>query len=83
MRQARLGPRGSLNGLRQQYLESVVPPRSAESIRDAKGWISRRMPSGCSYRPTLDQAALATVLDLAAAVPPPPWTSCGGRSWDG
>lgn len=47
--------------------ESVVPPRNAESIRDAKGWISRQMPSGRSYRPTLDQAALTAVFDLAAA----------------
>ena len=47
--------------------ESVVPPRNSEEIRDAKGWISKRMPSGRSYRPTLDQAALTALFDLAAA----------------
>lgn len=47
--------------------KSVAPPRDPESIRDAKGWISRQMPPGHSYRPTLDQAALTAVIDLAAA----------------
>lgn len=64
-----LAATGSIAGKRG-IEESVVPPRDPESNRDAKGWISRRMPSGRSYRPTLDQAALTAVFDLAAA-----WTA--------
>ena len=44
-----------------------TPPQDPESIRDAKGWLSARMPPGRSYRPTLDQAALTAVFDLEAA----------------
>ncbi len=47
--------------------DSVMSPPDVETIRDAKGWLSARMPSGRSYRPTLDQAALSARLDLNAA----------------
>ena len=46
---------------------SATPPDDPESIGDAKGWISRQMLPGQSYRPTLDQAALSAVFDLDAA----------------
>ena len=46
---------------------SITPPDDPETIRDAKGWISRHMPPGQSYRPTLDQAALSAVFDLDSA----------------
>lgn len=46
---------------------SVVPPDEPETIRDAKGWLSARMPSGRSYRETLDQAALTAIFDLDSA----------------
>lgn len=47
--------------------DSVTSPPDVESIRDAKGWLSARMPPGRSYRPTLDQAALSARFDLNAA----------------
>ena len=61
-----LAAAGSIAGERE-IGKSVVPPSDPESIRDAKGWISGQMPPGRSYRPTLDQAALTAVFDLAAA----------------
>lgn len=45
----------------------VLAPPDPESIRDAKGWITRQMPPGRTYRPTRDQAALTAVFDLDAA----------------
>jgi hypothetical protein len=45
----------------------LTPPAEAESIRDAKGWLSARMPAGHSYRETLDQPALTAAFDLQAA----------------
>lgn len=47
--------------------ETLRAPDDCESVRDAKGWLTRKMPSGRSYRPTLDQAALAAVFDVDAA----------------
>lgn len=61
-----LAAAGSIAGERE-IGKSVVPPPDPESIRDAKGWISSRMPPGRSYRPTLDQAALTAAINLAAA----------------
>ena len=46
---------------------SAAPPRNAESIRDAKGWLSKQMPPGRPYRPTLHQPSLTAVFDLDAA----------------
>ena len=34
---------------------SVVCPDDPESIRNAKGWLTKRMPSGQAYRETADQ----------------------------
>ena len=45
----------------------VSPPSDPESIRDAKGWLTARLPSGQSYRETLDQPALTAIFDLATA----------------
>ena len=47
--------------------ESAAQPPEPESIRDAKGWLSARMPSGQSYSPTLDQPALTAIFDLDSA----------------
>ena len=47
--------------------DSTVPPREPETIRDAKGWLSQRMPAGQSYRPTRHQPALTAVFDLDSA----------------
>lgn len=52
---------------RREIDPSVETPDDPESIRDAKGWLSARMPPGRSYRPTLDQAALTARFDLDAA----------------
>ncbi|RKG83140.1 DUF4276 family protein [Corallococcus terminator] len=40
-------------------------PPHPERIRDAKGWLHKRMPDG--YSPTIDQAALTKIFDLEAA----------------
>ena len=46
---------------------SMVAPESAESIGDPKKWLSDRMPSGQSYRPTLHQPALTFRFDMSLA----------------
>lgn len=46
---------------------SAAPPRDAELIRNAKGWLSKRMPPGRPYRPTLHQPSLTAIFDLDAA----------------
>ena len=46
---------------------STAPPPDPESIRDAKGWLSRQLPPGQPYRPTLHQGALTAIFDLDAA----------------
>lgn len=46
---------------------ATTAPANPESIGNAKGWLSRRMHAGRSYRETLDQPALTTVFDLGAA----------------
>ena len=56
----------SLAGHRGLPLD-LEAPADAESVRDAKGWLSRSMLAGHSYRAVLDQPALAVVMDLALA----------------
>ena len=46
---------------------SAAAPPDAESIRNAKGWLSKQMPPGRPYRPTLLQSSLTAILDLDAA----------------
>lgn len=41
-------------------------PENIESIRDAKGWLERRMSSG-KYTETVDQPAFASLFDMAEA----------------
>ena len=43
----------------------LTPPAAPEGVRDAKGWLSHRMPDGDSE--TLDQPALTSVFDLNVA----------------
>ena len=45
----------------------ISPPNDAESIRDAKGWLTSRMPPGRAYKETRDQPALTSLFDLAKA----------------
>ncbi len=47
--------------------EAAVPPADPEGIRNAKGWLTRQMPVGRSYRPTRHQAALTGYFDLDSA----------------
>ncbi len=47
--------------------DAVRPPDDPEAIKDAKGWLSARMPPGQPYRETIHQAALSAVLDLNSA----------------
>lgn len=56
----------SLRGKRglNRNLENIAQP---EDIRDAKGWLSSRMPSGVSYSETADQPALADVFNMDEA----------------
>ncbi len=51
--------------------EAVDPPDDPEAVRDAKGWLSARMPPGRRYRETLHQASFSNMfdLDLARAAP--------------
>ena len=42
-------------------------PPNVESIRGAKEWLSRRLPSGYPYKPTLHQAALSSAVDVPLA----------------
>jgi hypothetical protein len=48
-------------------LPDAVPHPQPESRRDAKSELELRMPSGGSYSPTVDQAALTAHLDLEIA----------------
>lgn len=56
----------SLRGRRglAPYLE---PPPRPEDVRDAKGWLQSRRTDGLAYGPTVDQPALAGVMDLDEA----------------
>jgi len=46
---------------------SLTPLLEPESIRDAKGHLTRRMVAGRSYAETIDQPAMAQRFDLTAA----------------
>ncbi len=37
----------------------------AEAIRDAKGWLSKRMPAGRAYKPTQDQAPMTELMEFS------------------
>lgn len=52
----------SLRGKRGLPMD-LERPVAVEAIRDAKGWLSARMPS--RYSPTLDQPALTAAIDFA------------------
>ncbi len=47
--------------------EALESPTYPEAIRDAKGWLSKKMPQGIRYSETSDQAALTAVFDMSAA----------------
>ena len=56
----------SIGGKRGLPTNLSSPPRP-EDIRDAKGWLSDKMPKGTSYVETTDQAALTACFDMAIA----------------
>ena len=45
----------------------ITAPTDAESIRNAKGWLTLRMPPGRAYKEIRDQPALTSLFDLAQA----------------
>ena len=45
----------------------VPVPTDCEAIRDAKGWISRRLPGSRIYKETEDQAPMTHLIDLPLA----------------
>lgn len=47
--------------------EDIAPPDDPEAVRDAKGWLSARMPPGRPYRETLHQARFSAAIDLDLA----------------
>ena len=61
-----LAAAGSLAG-RRGLDDSLAPPDDPETVRDAKGWLSARMPRGRRYSERLDQAAFTATFDMAAA----------------
>jgi hypothetical protein len=46
---------------------AIERPVDPEGIQGAKEWITRQMPKGRVYKPTLDQAALTSVFDIGDA----------------
>lgn len=56
----------SLGGLRG-IDPSLAAPSDPESVRDAKGWLTARMPNSRSYRPARDQAALTDAMHFKSA----------------
>lgn len=56
----------ALDGVRGFEVRAGDAAVAAESPRDAKGWISQRMPGG-TYREVLDQPAFTSRIDIAMA----------------
>ncbi len=47
--------------------DDIDSPNDPEAIRDAKGWLSKRMEDSRTYRETRDQAAFAALFDIEQA----------------
>ncbi len=47
--------------------DNIDSPNDPEAIRDAKGWLSKRMEDSRTYRETRDQPALAALFNLEQA----------------
>lgn len=56
----------SLGGKKGLHDQLSRPP-AYETIQGAKEWLTRNMPHGAKYSPTVDQAALVAAMDLNAA----------------
>jgi len=48
----------------KQIPKNKAFPDAPESIRDAKGWLSKAMPSGYAYKETVHQVKLAAAVNL-------------------
>ncbi len=57
----------SLKGQAGIVPDPACPENGPESVRDAKGWVSRNLASGRTYAPTVDQARLTAHLDPVLA----------------
>ena len=55
----------SLRGQRR-LPNDLQSPEDPEAVRGAKEWLTQKMPRGSRYSETIDQAALASIVDLAA-----------------
>jgi hypothetical protein len=49
------------------FPQDLAPPDNPESIRNAKGWLTKHRVDGLPYKPAVDQAALASVFDMKQA----------------
>ena len=56
----------SLRG-RRGLKNDIHPPNDPEAVRDAKGWLDKRMENNESYNETTDQPALAALFDFEQA----------------
>lgn len=65
----------SLRGRRRLRNDITAPP-DPEGVRDAKGWLSDRMPPNSRYREVLDQPALTQLFDMTAARTAPSFDKC-------
>ena len=61
-----LAAANSLAGHRELSTDTTAPAEP-ESIRDAKGWLTKRMPRGRAYKETRDQPALTDRFDMDSA----------------
>ena len=56
----------SLRG-RRGLKNDIHPPNDPEAVRNAKGWLDRRMENNKSYSETTDQPALTALFDIEQA----------------
>lgn len=61
-----LASAGSLAGKHGMRVD-LTAPADPESIRDAKGWLSRHQADERSYRPSVHQTSLTATFDMTAA----------------
>ncbi len=57
----------SIETIAPQYGEDLTPPADVESVRDAKGWLSRRLFPGGRYKETAHQPSMTTEIDFDLA----------------
>jgi hypothetical protein len=56
----------SLRGYRELDSKATAP-KDVEGMRNPKGWLTRLLPPGSPYSPTIDQAPMAERIDLEKA----------------